>query len=178
MLSRICISKTNPPLAFGSRPPCQGANNQKGFTLLGLLLVVGVMGAGLAAYGQIFSHAAQREKEAELIFRGNQYRQAIESYYRKEQTYPKSLAELLSDNRYPTAVRHLRKLYADPITGRAGWGIMESPEGGGIMGVFSTSEDPPIKTGNFLLANQHFAGAKGYKDWQFFHSPAGAAPSR
>ena len=52
---------------------------------MGLLLVVGVMGAGLAAYGQIYSHQAQREKEAELIFRGGQYRLAIESYYRKEQ---------------------------------------------------------------------------------------------
>ncbi len=151
---------------------------QRGFTLLGLLLVVGAMGAGLAAYGQLYSQAAQREKEAELIFRGNQYRQAIESYFRKEQTYPKSLAELLADNRYPTPVRHLRKLYADPMTGRREWGVMESPDGAGIMGVHSSSEDEPIKTGNFLLANQHFADAKTYKDWQFFHSPSGAAPAQ
>lgn len=136
------------------------------------------MGAGLAAYGQIHSHAAQREKEAELIFRGNQYRQAIEAYYRKEQTYPKSLGELLADHRYPTPVRHLRKRYADPITGRADWGLMEAPDGGGIIGVHSTSEAEPIKTGNFLLVNQHFADAKTYKDWQFFHSPSGATPAR
>jgi type II secretory pathway pseudopilin PulG len=154
------------------------AGRQRGFTLLGLLLVVGVMGAGLAAYGQIASHAAQREKEAELIFRGRQYRQAIESYYRKDQTYPRSLGELLADNRYPSAVRHLRRLYADPITGKAQWGLMQTPDGNGIMGVYSTSEDPPVKSGGFALADGHFAGAKSYKDWQFFHSPAGAPPAR
>lgn len=145
---------------------------------MGLLLVVGVMGAGLAAYGQIYSHQAQREKEAELIFRGGQYRLAIESYYRKEQTYPKSLAELLADNRYPTPVRHLRRLYPDPMTGRAQWGLMETPDGTGVMGVYSTSEEAPIKTGGFALADQHFADAKTYKGWQFFHSPGGAAPAQ
>ena len=43
------------------------AGRESGFTLLGLLLVVGVMGAGLAAYGQIYSHQAQREKVASEI---------------------------------------------------------------------------------------------------------------
>jgi type II secretory pathway pseudopilin PulG len=143
-----------------------------------LLLVVGAMGAGIAAYGEMYSHAAQREKEAELIFRGNQYRQAIESYYRKAHTYPKKLEDLLIDNRYPTAMRHLRKLYPDPMTGRKDWGIMEAPEGGGIMGVYSLSEERPIKTGNFSQPYHHFADAKAYMDWQFFHSPSGATPAQ
>lgn len=143
-----------------------------------MLLIVGAMGAGLAAYGTIHSHAAQREKEAELLFRGAQYRQAIESYYRKAQTYPRSLDELLADQRYPTPVRHLRRAYADPITGEAAWGLMEAPEGGGIMGVYSTSEAAPIKRGNFARADEHFADAKTYRDWQFFHSPSGATPSQ
>jgi type II secretory pathway pseudopilin PulG len=152
--------------------------SQRGFTLLGLLLVVGVMGAGLAAYGQIYSHQAQREKEAELLFRGNQYRLAIESYYRKGQTYPKSIDELLVDNRFPTPVRHLRKRYADPMTGKPQWSLMKTPDGERVIGVHSTSEDKPIKTGNFELANKHFADAKTYQDWQFFHSPGGAAPAQ
>jgi hypothetical protein len=46
------------------------------------------------------------------------------------------------------------------------------------MGVYSISEDEPIKSGNFLLANQHFAEAKAYRDWQFFHSPSGAASTQ
>ncbi|MGH8741796.1 MAG: type II secretion system protein [Burkholderiales bacterium] len=143
---------------------------QSGFTLLGMLIVTAVMGAGLAAFGQLASHAAQREKEAELLYRGNQYRQAIASYYKTGQAYPRALADLLQDKRFPMPVRHLRKLYPDPITGSPGWGLVEAP-GGGIMGVYSPSEQAPIKSGGFALANQHFADAPRYADWQFVHRP-------
>ena len=68
---------------------------QTGFTYLGILISVAIMGAGLAAFAEIASHAAQREKEAELLFRGEQYRRAIASYYKKEQRYPKALADLV-----------------------------------------------------------------------------------
>jgi type II secretory pathway pseudopilin PulG len=146
------------------------AGKQQGFTLMGALIMVAAMGAGLAAYGQMASHVAQREKEAELLFRGDQYRQAIAAYYKKDQTYPRTLAELLEDRRYPNPVHHLRKLYADPINGRADWGIMDAP-GGGVMGVYSKSEEAPIKTGAFSLANKTFADAKRYSDWQFFYTP-------
>ena len=145
------------------------AGNQ-GFTLVGALILIAFMGAGIAAFGQFASHAAQREKEAELLFRGNQYRQAIESYYKKEQRYPKALAELLEDKRFPMPVRHLRKLYADPVTGSKEWGLVEAP-GGGIMGVHSKSEAQPIKTGNFVLADKAFEDAQRYADWQFFYKP-------
>jgi type II secretory pathway pseudopilin PulG len=145
-------------------------NSQQGFTLVGALILIAFMGAGLAAFGGIASHAAQREKEAELLFRGNQYRQAIEAYYRKERKYPRALAELVEDKRYPTPARHLRKLYPDPISGNTEWGLVEAP-GGGIMGVYSKSEAQPIKTGGFTLADKTFADAPRYADWQFFYQP-------
>lgn len=148
-------------------------SRQRGFTYLGILIVVAIMGAGMAAFGQIASHGAQRDKEAELLFRGEQYRQAIDSYYKKERRYPRALADLVEDKRYPMPVRHLRRLYADPLSGKADWGVVESPEGGGIMGVHSKVEAAPIKTGNFSLANQSFAKAKTYADWKFVHSPPG-----
>ena len=147
----------------------------RGFTYLGFLLFIAVSGAGLVAYSQIASHTAQREKEAELIFRGEQYRDAIASYYRKEQRYPKALNELLEDKRYPMPVRHLRKLYRDPVTGEEEWGLVEAP-GGGVMGVYSRSESEPIKTGNFSTKNQEFAEAKSYADWKFVHSPPAISP--
>ena len=168
----LLFRKPNPPLASGSRPPCQGVKAQRGFTYLGFLLFVAIAGAGLAAYSEIASHAAQREKEAELLFRGEQYRTAIASYYRKEQRYPKSLDELLEDKRFPMPVRHLRRLYRDPLTGEANWGLVEAP-GGGVMGVYSTSGEAPIKTGNFSMKNQEFADAPRYADWKFVHSPPG-----
>jgi type II secretory pathway pseudopilin PulG len=164
------------------------AGRQSGFTYVGMLIFVALAGGGLAAYGELASHAAQREKEAELLFAGNQYRQAIASYFRKESTYPKALAELLEDKRYPMPVRHLRKLYRDPVTGSEKWGLVEAPGGGGIMGVHSLSEDAPVKTGNFLARDDALAEARPadspevrYKDWKFFHkppSPSGPQPAQ
>jgi type II secretory pathway pseudopilin PulG len=145
---------------------------QSGFTYVGFLIFVAFAGAGLAGYSELASHTAQREKEAELLFRGEQYREAIASYYRKEQRYPKALAELLEDKRFPMPVRHLRRLYRDPITGQDEWGLVEAP-GGGVMGVYSPSEETPIKTGNFSTKNQAFAEASTYAGWQFVHSPPG-----
>ena len=144
----------------------------KGFTYLGFLLFVAIAGAGLAAFADIASHTARREKEAELLFRGDQYRQGIAAYYKKEQRYPQSLEQLLLDKRYPMPVRHLRRLYPDPMTGTADWGLVEAP-GGGVMGVYSKSEAQPIKTGNFSLKDAEFEKAQTYADWKFTHSPPG-----
>jgi type II secretory pathway pseudopilin PulG len=148
------------------------AGKQKGFTYVGFLIFVAITGAGLAAFGEIASHAAQREKEAELLFRGTQYREGIASYYRKEQRYPQSLDQLLEDKRYPMPVRHLRKAYVDPMSGEANWGLVEAP-GGGVMGVYSRAEDKPVKSGNFSIRNQGFEEAASYADWKFVHSPTG-----
>jgi type II secretory pathway pseudopilin PulG len=140
-----------------------------------------VMGAGLAATGTLWSSTAQREKERELLFIGNEFRQAIESYYRRSpgaSAYPKSLAELVEDKRFPMPQHHLRRIYADPMTGKAEWALVEAPGGAGIMGVHSRSESQPLKTGNFRSADAAFEEAKKYSDWQFVFVPkAPAAPS-
>ena len=152
------------------------------------------MGGGLAAIGELYSVAQERKKEAELLFVGEQYRNAIKSYYEKSpggaKRYPQKLEDLLQDSRYPTAQRYLRRVYADPMTGSA-WGLMEGP-GGGIMGVYSLSSNPPRKTSGFSLANQSFEDAREYSEWKFFYaarsapaaapgpsaSPSGLAPPR
>ena len=149
---------------------------EQGFTLAGALIAVAVAGAGMAAYGEIASHAAQREKEQELLFVGNQFRQAIGAYYERTpgavKHFPQALEELLQDKRYPMPQRHLRKLYADPITGKAEWGTVPAP-GGGIMGVYSLSQAQPIKSGAFARRDHTFTGAASYGDWQFIYIPAG-----
>lgn len=145
---------------------------QKGFTYLGFLIAVAVSGAGLSAVAEIASHAMQREKEAELLFRGNEYREAIASYHRTEDRYPQALQHLLENKGFSVPVRHLRRMYADPMTGDADWVLVQAPDGG-IMGVHSRSERAPIKTGNFLLKNTEFEEAQRYADWKFIHSPTG-----
>jgi type II secretory pathway pseudopilin PulG len=159
----------------GSRNQALTPIFQRGFTYLGMLILVAVMGAGLAAFGQIYSHAAQRDNEAELLFVGEQFRDAIESYHRKSpgaSAYPKKLEDLVEDRRFPMPVRHLRRIYADPMTGSADWGLVEAPGGAGIMGVHSQSEEKPIKSANFSTKQQEFETAESYKAWRFVYSPA------
>jgi type II secretory pathway pseudopilin PulG len=137
------------------------------------MIIVMVMGLGLAATGTLWSHAAQRDKERELLFVGHQFRDAIASYYSRSpgvNAYPKTLDELVEDRRFPQPLRHLRRIYADPLTGKAEWGLAKAPDGT-IMGVYSLSEATPVKTGNFDNADAAFEDAKKYAEWQFVFLP-------
>jgi type II secretory pathway pseudopilin PulG len=151
---------------------------QKGFTYLTVLFVVAMMAGGLALAGEVWHTSAMREKEADLLHIGNEYRKAIERYYVSgPKQYPKSLADLVKDPRKPGTVRHLRRLYPDPITGKDEWGLVKSDDGG-IAGVYSTSEAAPLKTGGFAVRDASFEGKTKYADWQFVYAaaPASAAP--
>jgi type II secretory pathway pseudopilin PulG len=144
---------------------------KRGFTYLTVLVVVAFMGLGLAVAGQVWRTALMRDREVELLYAGNQYRRAIERYYVSGLSqYPRALDDLLKDPRKPGTERYLRKLYADPMTGKSEWGIVKAPDGG-IMGVYSRSEDKPIKTANFPLVNRDFEGAAKYSDWKFVYNP-------
>jgi type II secretory pathway pseudopilin PulG len=152
---------------------------ERGFTYLGMLVIVALMGFGLAAFGELYSHAAQREKERELLFIGSQFRDAIASYYNRSpgaKVYPKKLDDLVEDKRFPMPQHHLRRVYSDPMTGKAEWGLVEAP-GGGFMGVHSLSEETPIKSGNFSTKEASFADAENYTKWMFTYSPTGLANS-
>ena len=60
------------------------------------------------------ARSIQRDKELETIHRGEQYRRAIQLYYRKFQRYPTSIDQLVNTNQ----IRFLRKKYTDPLTGQ------------------------------------------------------------
>jgi len=158
-----------------------------GFTYIGLLIFIALMGIGLALVGQVWHTAMQREKEKELLFVGDQFRTAIIKYYEGSpggiQKFPNSLQELLEDRRYPTTKRHLRKIYRDPMTGEARWGLVESPTGG-IKGVHSLSKSAPRKIAGFRDRDEAFADATSYVDWKFGYTATaiaeiqpGAAPT-
>ncbi|CAN5905071.1 hypothetical protein BH11PSE12_BH11PSE12_32750 [soil metagenome] len=146
--------------------------HQSGITYLAVLVLVALMGAVLAATGIIWKTTQQREKERELLFVGAQFRTAILLYYEKSagrgKQYPKTLDDLLQDNRSPVMQRHLRKIYIDPMTRKNAWGLVPGPNGG-IMGVYSLSEDEPIKSGNFSLVNNAFEDKAKYSEWQFVY---------
>ena len=146
-----------------------------GFTYLAVLLLIAISTAALAATGVVWHQAGQREKERELLFVGDQFRQAIRLYYESTpggvKRYPTRLEDLLADPRQPTLQRYLRKIYRDPLTKENNWGIVRSPEGG-IMGVYSLSEEAPLKIGNFRQVDQAFENKSKYAEWQFIYNPA------
>jgi type II secretory pathway pseudopilin PulG len=144
---------------------------------MAVLLAVALHGAVLAAVGVVWSNAQKRERETQLLFVGHEFRKAIRSYAAGAGgagTYPESLEDLLRDPRTPALKRHLRKIYVDPMTGKAEWGLVRSPEGKGILGVYSLSEDAPLKTGNFAEADKEFEGKTSYAEWKFGIRPVQA----
>jgi len=145
---------------------------QGGFTLLGLLFLVAGLGVAMAAFGTVWHTAAQREKERDLLFIGGQYRQAIESFWNMPlpvgtpRRLPKNFGELLLDPRFPNTVRHLRRVYRDPMTGGDEWGVLKGPDDG-IAGVASLSDGTPFKRANFPTVHAGFEAAQSYRDWVF-----------
>jgi type II secretory pathway pseudopilin PulG len=116
----------NTGLPYGA--PNSGATGRprsRGFTYLGLLFFVAITAASLAALGQSWSTAMQRERERELEFRGEEIARAIASYVKASPgsppQYPEQLTDLLIDRRGAKTRHHLRRAYLDPFTGKPDW---------------------------------------------------------
>jgi len=153
---------------------------QRGFTYIGVLFIVLVIGIGLASVGMVWNTQMQREKERELLFAGGEFRRAIRAYTLASpgvQRYPQRLEDLLEDKRFPFTRRYLRRIYRDPMTGKRDWVPVEAP-GGGIMGVHSRSEAPTLKRAHFAAADAALEGKARYSEWTFFYQPtAPTAPA-
>jgi len=163
------------------RMPVHGAARRaardSGFTYVWLLVLLAIMAIGLAAIGELASTEAKREREAQLLFAGNQIAAAIVAYRASSPgapQYPQKLEDMLADNRYPSIRRYLRRVYPDPMTGRPDWGVVRGP-GGGIVGVYSQSTARPLKIANFPPEYESFAGATSYAEWRFLPAAGGAA---
>lgn len=155
--------------SFSASRPCP-----QGFTYVALLAMIVIIGIVLSAAGQYWSTAMQREKEEELLFRGEQYRLAIQRYYlaKPPPTLPASLSDLLKDDRFPQAKRHLRRPYKDLITGENFNLIRDKAMGNRIVGVYSPSEKTPIKQANFPKPYEgEFNGKQSYNEWKFQFKP-------
>jgi len=153
---------------------------QRAFTYLGVLILVAILGSLLAVAGRAWRTQVMRERETELLFVGDQYRQAIRRYADNTPAgaprYPGELKDLLKDPRRPVIARYLRKLYRDPITGSRDWGIVKAPDGG-IAGVYSRSEDKPFKQSNFSAKDASFEAKEKYSEWWFVSLSEGANAS-
>lgn len=110
---------------------------QSGFTYLLLLFAIALIGIALSITAEVWSRSNERNKLKELDWVGGQYVKAIESYYYfggVNRIFPKDFSELILDKRSPSAIRHMRSLYVDPLSGRHDWVVVKASDGG-IMGV-------------------------------------------
>jgi type II secretory pathway pseudopilin PulG len=146
---------------------------QRGAVLLLLLVTVAILGLSAAVAGQSWRDTMQRAREAELIWRGQQYIQAIESYYAvkhgPQQMLPAKLEYLLRDPRFPNVVRHLRKQYLDPMTGED-WALIKDPAER-IIGVHSTSDLEPFRKDGFPPELDSLKEKTAYSAWEFVFEP-------
>lgn len=139
---------------------------QAGFTYIALLIGIAIASAVLAAVGQVWQTVGQRDREKELLFIGNQFRQAINRYYASNRRYPQRLEDLVVDETNAKTKHYLRKIFVDPMTGLTDWGTVKLPNEQ-IVGVYSLSENKPIKTTGFRRRDSEFEDKEKYSEWQF-----------
>jgi type II secretory pathway pseudopilin PulG len=104
-----------------------GQDGQRGYAMAALLVSIGVMTLLMSIAMPVWRTQAQREKEAELVFRGEQIARAINLYTRKMGggNFPPNLDVLVQG-------RFLRKKYKDPMTEKGEWDLILA--GGGVPG--------------------------------------------
>jgi type II secretory pathway pseudopilin PulG len=151
---------------------------QRGFGYLLLLFALALSGMVLAGLGHTWTQAAQREREAELLFIGREFSEALASYRDRtpagQPAAPESLEELMEDKRFPHPVRHLRRLYRDPMTRDTEWGTVLAQ--GRIVAVHSLSRGHPLREHlpEFVTLQAGGPNQDGYSGWRFGAWPANA----
>ena len=146
---------------------------QRGVTYFWALLMVLFITLGLGKLLENVAMTNKRNRETEMLYTGNLYRGAIRQYSQSTpvgaKPYPEKLGDLLRDPRYPVIRRYLRRLYPDPVTGKAFIPIT-APEGG-VMGVHSTSLRKPVKMAGFPKDQTAFSSARSYQQWESTYAP-------
>lgn len=151
---------------------------QRGFSYVIVMFLVAVVSIVSVRAMENTMTTQRREKEAELLYVGQIYLNAIRSYYENspgtaKQFPPKGSVDafdaLIFDGRNTIPIRHLRKRYRDPITGSKDWGVVY--DGNAVIGVYSLSTQKPIKSDGFPTQLAGFKNAATYADWRFIYQP-------
>jgi type II secretory pathway pseudopilin PulG len=144
-----------------------------GFTYLGLIILVTVIGLVGAATLKVDALLRRAAAEEELLEIGAAFGEALRTYAeatpKGQPPQPPSLQELLKDPRFPGVRRHLRKIFVDPLTGKAEWGVVWTNPGDrrGVLAVYSLSKAKPLKVANFDKRFSGFENKKQVSDWKF-----------
>jgi type II secretory pathway pseudopilin PulG len=152
------------------RPLQRFLRSVNGFTFLAVMFSIVLIGLSLTGAVQQWKTIMKREREAELLFRGDQIRKAIAAYQQTPgiSNYPQKLEHLVKVPNISATKRFLRKVYKDPITSDE-WAYVKI--GDRIKGVYSKSEEEPLKQANFPEEYKFFEGKTKYSEWVFEFTP-------
>ncbi|MES3001261.1 MAG: type II secretion system protein [Pseudomonadota bacterium] len=148
-----------------------------------LLLAVALISIAATAAVSLGGTMARRDAELQLLAVGAEFQRALSSYAGMPPGAnaepmpgrgPRSLEDLLKDPRAPGIRRHLRQVYADPLTGKREWGLVRDSLGT-ITGVHSLAQGTPIKRSGFEAQWARFEEAADYGQWVFGSMPAKGA---
>jgi type II secretory pathway pseudopilin PulG len=181
--------------------PCnhcpEHGNREAGYTMVLLIWALMLMSILMGVAVQTVTFQMQREREAELIFRGEQYVEAIRLYQQKYGRNPMQLKEL-----WEAKPRVIRKKWKDPMTDSENWGLVfmgqaghqirprtagldrdqtptptptPTPSPGGREGAFGASDKPPQEIGPIIGVYSRscddsirtYKGRTTYCEWKF-----------
>ena len=136
------------------------SRGSEGYVLFGVLVGVTLVGVGLTAAVTLWSQAVQRDREAELLFRGEAVVRALERFQQdRPGTLPETLEELVEG-------KYLRRAWDDPMTGR-GFRILRAEEAGapatsaaGVIG----ARPRPTNPAGAEFGERDEGGASGERD--------------
>ena len=148
--------------------------SQRGFVMALTLLLLMVVTSVMFLMARRWELEEKSIRERDLYWMGGQFGAALGSYALATPpglpSRPRELADLLRDERGLAPRQHLRRLYVDPMTGRADWAVVRAPDGG-IVGVHSRSRGQPLKRDGLWPVDPAWQAAKHYSDWVFVAGP-------
>lgn len=109
------------------------SRRQSGYALLFAIFLVATLILITAVATPSVLTEGRREREKEMIWRGNQYVRAIRLYYQKYGHFPTSIADLTRPD--ATGLHFLRQAYKDPMNKVDGsWRLIYVGPGGQLIG--------------------------------------------
>jgi type II secretory pathway pseudopilin PulG len=159
---------------------------REGYTLIVCVIAITLLSIAVATALPLLSGQIKREKEAELVFRGLQYAEAVRVFQRRFGRPPTTLAELMD-----VRPRSIRQLWKDPMTEDGKWVVLVSGVQGQGQGqgqqqpppqgsdtaeeneLEGTAQQPPtgpiigVRSRSNKESMRNFFGATSYATWRF-----------
>jgi len=120
-----------------------------GYMLLVLMLAVAVLTITMLGVARNYRRSILRDREVEMIHRGEQYERAVKRFYKKNGRYPTSIEQLEDNNK----IRYLRKRYKDPMSPDGTWQLVRITDIAKLKGLTTATGAQSSNSANFLSSS-------------------------